>query len=164
MSTVNIWFLTDDPAPLLQAACVGVAAKLGAATSGGVYPLLTPLLLLPMLGLCSAGLHCLFLTPLNRGACSTAAVYAVDVVLLLLGLQLDPEPLVFLLFDGGLQQQRVQAGTDRCADFLDGELNDLLQHGLQLPLEKRNVHGPVHVVAPPGGSALSFFEKRSLET
>lgn len=66
-------------------------------------------------------------------------------------LQLETQPAVLLLLDGGLQQQRVEAGAHRLADFLDGELDDLLQHGLELALEERDVHGAVHGV---GGRAM----------
>lgn len=66
-------------------------------------------------------------------------------------LQLETQPAVLLLLDGGLQQQRVEAGAHRLADFLDGELDDLLQHGLELALEERDVHGAVHGV---GGRTL----------
>lgn len=66
-------------------------------------------------------------------------------------LQLETQSTVLLLLDSGLQQQRVETGAHRLADFLDGELDDLLQHGFQLALEERDIHGAVHGV---GGRSL----------
>lgn len=76
---------------------------------------------------------------------------------LLPGLKGRPQALVFLLFGGRFQQHRIQSGPDGLGDFLNGELHDLLERGLQLTLEKRDVQGNVHVYACYVGRLLSFF-------